>query len=237
MKESSGIPGMISIYFSYIDAEFVLIGMEYCSNRSLEMYVNNGKEMKNSEEKIKSFSKQILLTMCNLMDNGIVHGDIKPENILMDKFGRLKLSEFKLARETNGQSKLPIKQISGARRYLSLELEDGEPISEKSDVWALGVVILELAYGRGTFKDSDIIRMKSKKIKKEFESRGGYSNEMAEFLAKCFERESVDRATVKDLIHNKWLNSVNINSDDQPNSTIKSGNNYYKYIIKTCELF
>lgn len=227
MKECSGLPGMISIYFSHISDEIVLIGMEYCSNGSLEMYINNAKE--NSEERIKSFSKQILLAMYNLIEKGIVHRDIKPENILIDEFGRLKLADFGLAKETNGQSKLSTKTIAGTKRYLSPELEDGVPQSEKSDVWALGVVILELAYGRDTYKDSEIIRMKSKKIKKEFKMKGGYSREMDRFLARCFEQESVIRATVEDLLQDKWFSD----ESNYPSRPIVNASNFLNHSAET----
>lgn len=65
-------------------------------------------------------------------------------------------------------------------RYLSLELEENVPQSIKSDVWSFGVAMLELAY-----KDSEIIVMNHKKIEKEFELKGSYSNNKAEFLVKC----------------------------------------------------
>lgn len=222
MKEYSELPGMVFIFFSHICDEFVLIGMEYYSNGSLEMYVNNANKKKNNEERIKSFSKQILLDIYDLIERGTIYGGLKPENILIDDFGGLKLADFGLARETNGYSKLSTQIIEGAMRYLSPELEYGIPQSEKSDVWAFGVVLLELAYGRGTYKDLDISRMDMTKIRKEFETKGGYSNEMSRFIAKCFERESADRATIKELLEDEWLEGVNINT---VTPVKKSGNN------------
>lgn len=155
---------MISIYFSLTSDEFVFKGIEYCSNGSLQKYVYNTKE--NNEEKMKSFSKQIMLAMYRLKEKRIVHGDLKPENILIDELGRLKLVYFDLDRMTNSQCKLTSGiDLSVRKMYLSPELENSEPKSEKSDVWSIGVVLLELAFGRDAYSDSEISSMNSIKIR------------------------------------------------------------------------
>lgn len=218
--ECSGLPGLMKIYFNYISDEFAMIGMEYCSNGSLEKYVNNAKE--NSEERVKSFTKQILSAMHNLNEKGIVHRDIRPENIILDEFGRLKLTDYGLTVNTNYQSKEFAETRAGTRRYSSPELVDGMPQSEKSDVWALGVILLELAYGRDDYEDSEITEMDCSKIKGEFEAKICYSNEMAEFLSRCFERKSADRATIEELLKHEWLNEVDLSLIGP---TKKSGNN------------
>lgn len=164
--------------------------------------------MENNEEKIKSWSKQLLLAMNVLVVKRIVHWDIKPENILLDEIGWVKLADFGLAKK-KGQSKFSTKEIAGTRRYLSPELSDGITQSEKSDVWAFGVLVLELAYGSSSYKDSEILRMDSFKIRKEFKTKCGYSSKMVEFLAKCLEYKYSDRAKVEDLLQDKWFYGVN----------------------------
>lgn len=148
------------------------------------------------------------------------------------------MADFGLARDTDGQSKLSTRTIAGTRRYLSPELEDNIIQSIKSDIWAFGVVLLELAYGRDIYKDSAITRMDSYRIRIEFEEKGGYSKEMIEFLSKCFELENEDRPTVTNLLRDKWFADFHINTSkpviklqgmqnipsSQPSSVIKSGN-------------
>lgn len=173
-----------------------MIGMEFCTCASLEQYVN-GETM--DESLIKSFAHQILAEMLDYSVKEFVHGDIKPENILVYTNGEIKLSDFGFTRIIKSQS-LKV-GFENMRRYFSPEITDGETKSIKSDVWALGVVLLELAYGRDAFKDIEIGAMSSINIKEEFESKGGHSNEMSKFIARCFERESTKRATVED----DWL--------------------------------
>lgn len=153
------------------------------------------------------------------------HGDIKPANILINEFGRLKLSDFGLIRDLKDQTYLSTRRV-GSERYYSPEMVNNECQSEKSDVWAIGVVLLELAYGRNAFKLDKIYASKPKKIVSRFIKRGGYSIGMAQFVSKCFERKSVNRATIKVLLENEWLKvDINIPCPDIKSDVIKKGNN------------
>lgn len=153
-----------------------------------------------------------------------VHRDIKPANILVDRHNELRLSDFGLARDTNGQSQLST-VVAGTNRYFSPEVINGKRQSEKSDVWAFGVVLLELAYGRDSFENTEIITMDSTKIREEFIRRGGYSNEMINFLSQCFEKENSERASVEELLRDIWLENVSIQPTVQSNLIEPSKNN------------
>lgn len=133
-----------------------------------------------------------------------VHRDIKPGNILLDRHGEIKLSDFGLARDKSGQSKLST-HVAGTMRYYSPEVVNEGKQSEKSDIWAFGVVVLELAYGRDAFAVDKIQGLKPKKIISIFEKKGGYSKEMAVFLSRCFERKSDNRAKITDLLLERWF--------------------------------
>lgn len=224
MKKLTGDLGIVTIRYSKILPEFVMILMEYCAGGSLEQYVKdrNGDVM--DESIIKSICNQILSAMFNYFEKGLIHRDIKPENILIDEFTRIKISDFGLAVETNGKSRLPTRiDFAGTNRYLPPDFEDnGVSQSIKSDIWAFGVILLELAYGREAYKISKITALDGTKIRDEFQRRGGYSDEMAEFLSRCLERKSEDRATIEELLRHKWFYDVDLN---RAIPVIKPGNN------------
>lgn len=233
MTVLAGCPGIVPIRYSKMSSEFVMIGMEYCVGGSLEKFVieRNGETIDQSF--IKSLAHQILLAMFDYSEKGIVHRDLKPENILIDSHGEVKISDFGLAVETNGQSRLSTVTIAGTKRYLSPELEDNESQSIKSDLWAFGVVLLELAYGKESFRTSVITAMDNTRIIDEFRNRGGYSREMGDFISICFKRERVNRATVEELLKHRWFDVVQLNpltsilnsNSAPPITAVRSGNN------------
>lgn len=222
--ECSILPGLMPINFSYLGEEFAMVGMDYCPLGSLNKYVNDPYE--NNEDMIKSFFKQMLLIIRGLKRKGVVHRNIKPENILIDRFGMLRLSDFGLAKEADDHSDL-VSNINamGTMRYLSPELENGRPQSEKSDVWSLGAILLELAFGRASYTDIDMRKMNNGRIRNEFETIGGFSDKMVKLLEKCFERDENNRATIEELLDNDWLKFSGKSIVAQSISTVQPGNN------------
>lgn len=139
---------------------------------------------------------------------GRTHGNLKPENILVDRNQELKLSDigFSEAIDNLFITNKYTKKIS--ERYISPEIRDGELPSSTSDIWSLGVILLELAYGREEFKNSVIMSMNSERSRKEFEIRGGYSHEMKEITGRCFELDPSKRETIEEFLNENWLKSI-----------------------------
>lgn len=199
-----------------------MIGMEYCAGGSLEQYVNGRRNDTMSEFIINSFAYEILLAMNDYSKMGYIHGNLKPDNILIDSLGNIKISGFGFARETIRKYRRSTGvDLSATYRRLSPELLERGEISEKTDVWAFGVILLELAYG----KQSSIIPKESTDIREEFDGRGGYSSDMENFLSKCFEREESARSSVCELLCDHWFVDFKVFPAFHPRLNTKPSNN------------
>ena len=82
---------------------------------------------------------------------GIVHRDVKPENVLLTKDGRVKVADFGIARATEATAMTRTSMILGTAPYLSPEQARGEPVGPASDLYSLGVVLYEALTGRTPF--------------------------------------------------------------------------------------
>ncbi|MBV9502824.1 MAG: protein kinase [Acidobacteriaceae bacterium] len=105
-------------------------------------------------DEVLSIGAQIAKALTAAHANGIIHGDIKPENIILRNDGYVKVLDFGLARrvaiENTAGAQGP---IFGTLRYMSPEQARGESLTSASDVFSFGLVLFELAAGRRAFAD------------------------------------------------------------------------------------
>lgn len=96
------------------------------------------------------YAVQVVSALRHASQFGIVHADIKPANLLMAGGGRIKLSDFGLSRIQNEPGQPT--NVSGTPAYVAPELIKGSPISIQSDMYALGITLFELVFGRLPFE-------------------------------------------------------------------------------------
>ena len=137
-------PNIVSIY-DRGDAEGTYyIAMEYLDGRSLkELIVARGPAPVNVAI---DYARQILAAIRFAHRHGIVHRDIKPHNVLVDTEGRLKVTDFGIARAGTSQM-TEAGSIIGTAQYLSPEQAKGAPVDQTSDLYSVGVVLYELLTG------------------------------------------------------------------------------------------
>nr|NIP22610.1 serine/threonine protein kinase [Phycisphaerae bacterium]NIX26425.1 protein kinase [Phycisphaerae bacterium] len=83
---------------------------------------------------------------------GVVHRDMKPSNVLIDMHNQAFLTDFGLARMVEGDSSLTGSAILGTPAYMAPEQGEGKPADERSDIYALGIMLYELTTGRRPFE-------------------------------------------------------------------------------------
>jgi len=141
-------PNIVSIYDRGEAEDTYYIAMEFLDGRTLkELIVGRGAAPINVAIE---YARQILSALRFAHRHGIVHRDIKPHNVLVDGEGRVKVTDFGIARAGTSQM-TETGSIVGTAQYLSPEQAKGGEIDPRSDLYSLGVVLYELLTGKPPF--------------------------------------------------------------------------------------
>ena len=141
-------PNIVSIFDRGVADGSYYIVMEYIEGRTLkELIVTRGPC---PLPVAISYTRQILAALRYAHKNGIIHRDIKPHNVIVDREGRVKVADFGIARA--GASEMTeAGSIVGTAQYLSPEQARGAPVDESSDLYSTGIVLYELLTGTVPF--------------------------------------------------------------------------------------
>src|SRR4051812_3878724 len=149
-KNAAGLshPNIVSIYDrGEFDGSYY-IAMEYLEGRTLkELIVRNGPT---PVPIAIDYARQVLSAIAFAHRNGVVHRDIKPHNIVVGRDGRLKVTDFGIAR--SGASQMTeAGSIIGTAQYLSPEQAKGAHVDQRSDLYSVGIVLYEMLTGEVPF--------------------------------------------------------------------------------------
>jgi serine/threonine protein kinase len=129
----------------------ILMPLATCDLKSKLLRKIQPKDLNSKTNRLKQVLWQIVCAVAFLHSNGIVHGDIKPSNILLHK-NEVKLTDFSLSSFHFGQEK--IYKESYTEAYRAPEIWNKEGYSYKADIWALGCTFYEIVYNKRYFPDS-----------------------------------------------------------------------------------
>lgn len=145
-------PFIVNLKFSFQTQTKLYLIMEYLSGGELFFHM---KKTKYFEEKISIFYvAQIVCALDFLHENNIIYRDLKPENLVLDCRGYLKLTDFGLAKENIGEGQTT-STFCGTPEYLSPEMIKGDPYSQSVDMWSLGIIFFEMLTGVPPFFDKN----------------------------------------------------------------------------------
>ncbi|OMJ66081.1 hypothetical protein SteCoe_37206 [Stentor coeruleus] len=192
-------PHIIKLFNSFTDETNIYLVLEYAESGSLfEKIEDNGKL---TEDEARKFFVQTVNGIIYLHENEIVHRDVKPENILLDKSGNVKICDFGwCARGTEDRS-----TFCGTLDYMAPEIIKGQKHSYEVDIWALGVLLYEILHGYSPFQGREADKCHNI-VNCKFSFDDDISENAKDLIQKMVKVQAASRIKLKDVLNHPFCN-------------------------------
>ncbi len=187
-------PNIVSIYDVGEEDSIYYIVMEYVEGQTLKQYIQQHSPV--PVDTALDIMKQLLSAISHAHQHHIVHRDIKPHNILVDRLGNVKITDFGIAMALSSTSITQTNSVLGSVHYLSPEQARGGMANKKSDIYSLGIVMFELLTGRLPFSGESAVSIALKHLQSETPSLRRWNPSIPQSVENI-----VLKATAKDPFH------------------------------------
>lgn len=186
---------IVNVYDVHFGEDIQYIVMEYIHGITLKDYINQQGKLPWKEAVY--FVVQILRALQHAHDQGIVHRDIKPQNIMLLEDGTIKITDFGIAKFVGSQTQTVTDKAIGSVHYISPEQASGGVTDEKSDVYSVGVMLYEMLTGKVPFDAENpmsILMMHlSAKIPSPKELNPAIPDGLEEIIVKAMQKNTAQR--------------------------------------------
>ena len=184
-------PNIVEIYDvgEYKDHHYIV--MEYIAGKTLKQVIRSRGPLVNEEA--VDIMKQHCSAVAEAHSRGIIHRDIKPQNVIVKADGSLKILDFGIATALGSVQLTQANNVMGSVHYLAPELAKGEPASFQSDIYALGIVLYEMLSGDVPYKADQAVQVALKHMREPMPSVRAINSTVPQSLENI-----ITRCTAKD---------------------------------------
>src|SRR6202049_1689711 len=167
------------------------ITMEYVEGENLSTLIHEKKKF--STEEAVEIMRQVCLALQAAHAVGVIHRDLKPQNIMRENTGRILVMDFGLARTLEGGGMTQSGALMGTMEYMSPEQALGKHLDQRSDIFALGLIFYEMLTGLMPFKSDSAIASLIRRTQERVSPVSDHDNtipaSVSGIVAKCLERD------------------------------------------------
>ena len=171
------------------------ITMEYVEGEDLKKFIRRAGQM--TTGKAISLAKQVCEGLIEAHRLGVVHRDLKPQNVMIDRDGNARIMDFGLARFVEAESMTGSGVLLGTPEYMSPEQVDLKEVDARSDIYSLGIILYEMVTGRVPFEGetplSIAIKHKNEKPRDLHELNPLVPESLTRVIYKCLEKDRAER--------------------------------------------
>ena len=184
---------LVNIYDQGDDSGNAYIVLEYVQGITLRDALRDSGAL--TTEQIVQVSKAVLSALSQAHSNGIVHRDLKPENVLLSDDGRIKVTDFGLARELSADTDTG--SLVGTVAYLAPEVIKRGKTQTQSDIYSYGIMLFEMLTGKQPFSGTDAIQIAmmhtTSRVGSALNENSAASRELDELMLYCTEPDASNR--------------------------------------------
>ena len=158
-------PNIVRVFDVSFGEQLQYIVMEYIDGITLKEYIEQQGPL--SWNEAVHFTLQILRGLQHAHDKGVVHRDIKPQNIMVLPDGIIKVADFGIARFARSEQETITDKAIGSVHYISPEQAKGEKTDEKADIYSVGVMLYEMLTGKLPFQAESAVSVAIMQLQKD----------------------------------------------------------------------
>jgi serine/threonine protein kinase/Flp pilus assembly protein TadD len=171
------------------------ITMEFVPGEDLKKFIRKSGQL--GAGRAVSIAKQICEGLAEAHHLGVVHRDLKPQNIMVDEDGNARIMDFGIARSLRGKGITGAGVMIGTPEYMSPEQVEGKDVDQRSDIYSLGVILFEMVTGHVPFEgDTPFtigVKHKSERPRNPRELNTQLPEELSRVILRCLEKDKVKR--------------------------------------------
>jgi serine/threonine protein kinase len=171
------------------------ITMEFIRGEELKSLIRKMGQL--SADQAISIAKQVCDGLIEAHKLGVVHRDLKPQNIMIDREGDARIMDFGIARSLEGKGITGAGVMIGTPDYMSPEQVEGKEMDQRSDIYSLGVILFEMVTGRVPFEGdtalSIAVKHKTEAPKDPREFNTQLSEDLSRVILRCLEKDKASR--------------------------------------------